>query len=189
VALPAHSGPWPLIHFHNQFSQTVGLLGREISSSQGLYLTQDNTNTEKTHTHLTSMPYVGFEATIPASERAKKAHALDRAVTVTGVYKLCIIYYRMHFKKFKLTESKRPEIICLLSVAEEFFNLTFQRHSTSSNNRTSSVSTRTIFSLAELFSVVAKIKLVNSSVSNMWPLVTRQSISGTSRTNRGLLSI
>jgi hypothetical protein len=29
------------------------------------------------------MPWVGFEPTIPASERAKTVHALDRAVTVT----------------------------------------------------------------------------------------------------------
>jgi hypothetical protein len=32
------------------------------------------------------MPCVGFETTIPASERAKTAHALDRAVTVTGEF-------------------------------------------------------------------------------------------------------
>jgi hypothetical protein len=30
------------------------------------------------------MPCVGFEPTIPASERAKTVHALDRAATVTG---------------------------------------------------------------------------------------------------------
>jgi hypothetical protein len=28
------------------------------------------------------MPWVGFESTIPASERAKTVHALDRAATV-----------------------------------------------------------------------------------------------------------
>jgi hypothetical protein len=28
MALPSHSGPWPLIQFCNHFSQTVGLLGR-----------------------------------------------------------------------------------------------------------------------------------------------------------------
>jgi hypothetical protein len=39
-----------------------------------------------THTHRTSMPYVGFEPTIPASERAKTFHALDRAATVTGTF-------------------------------------------------------------------------------------------------------
>jgi hypothetical protein len=29
------------------------------------------------------MPYVGFEPTIPASERAKTVHASDRSATVT----------------------------------------------------------------------------------------------------------
>jgi hypothetical protein len=43
--------------------------------------TQDNTNTEQTHTIQTSMARVGFEPTIPGSERAKIVkivHALDR---------------------------------------------------------------------------------------------------------------
>jgi hypothetical protein len=31
------------------------------------------------------MPYVGFEPTIPASERAKTVHALNRSSTVTGL--------------------------------------------------------------------------------------------------------
>jgi hypothetical protein len=31
------------------------------------------------------MPYMGFEPTIPASEQAKKVHALDSSATVTGV--------------------------------------------------------------------------------------------------------
>jgi hypothetical protein len=69
-------------------SQTVGLLGRVISSSQGLYLYR-TTQTQKdahTHTHQTSMPCVGFEPTISASERAKTVHALDLAATVTGTY-------------------------------------------------------------------------------------------------------
>jgi hypothetical protein len=34
------------------------------------------------------MPCVGFEPTIPASERAKTVHALDRSATVTGNYLL-----------------------------------------------------------------------------------------------------
>jgi hypothetical protein len=32
------------------------------------------------------MPWVGFEPTIPGSERAKTVHALDRSTTVTGVF-------------------------------------------------------------------------------------------------------
>jgi hypothetical protein len=40
----------------------------------------------KAHTHKLqkSMPWMEFEYTIPASERAKKMHALDRSATVTG---------------------------------------------------------------------------------------------------------
>jgi hypothetical protein len=65
--------------------KTAGLLERVISSSQGLYL---NTGKHKhrinTYTYQTSMPFVGFEPTIPASERAKTVHVLDRSATVTG---------------------------------------------------------------------------------------------------------
>jgi hypothetical protein len=38
MALPAHSGPRPLLQFRNHFSQTVRLPGRVISPSQGRYL-------------------------------------------------------------------------------------------------------------------------------------------------------
>jgi hypothetical protein len=85
MALPAYSGPRPLIQFINNFSQTVELLGRVIGPSQGRYL---NTGQPKhrinAYTHQTSMPWVWFESTIPASERAKAVRALDRAAAVTG---------------------------------------------------------------------------------------------------------
>jgi hypothetical protein len=65
--------------------QTLELLGRVISSSQGLYLnTGQHKHRINTYTHQTSMPCVGFEPTIPASERAKTVHVLDRSATVTG---------------------------------------------------------------------------------------------------------
>jgi hypothetical protein len=67
-------------------SQTVGLLGRVISSTQGLYLKRGQRKQKNAHTHQTSMTWVGFEPKIPASERAKTVHALDRSATVTGVY-------------------------------------------------------------------------------------------------------
>jgi hypothetical protein len=71
--------------FHFSFldlRQSVGLLGRVISSSQGLCLYR---NTKKTHTYTKHLfPCVRFEPTIPASERAKTVHALDRSTTVTG---------------------------------------------------------------------------------------------------------
>jgi hypothetical protein len=79
---PFHFGLLDLRH-------SVGLLGQVISLSQGLYLytnTEKHTHTHKhTHKHWTSMPWVGFEPTIPASERAKTEHVLDRSATVTGL--------------------------------------------------------------------------------------------------------
>jgi hypothetical protein len=75
--------PWPLLQFRNLFTQMVGLLRRGMSPSQGRYPHTGQHNTKYTHTH-TSMPRVGFESTIPASERAKTVHASDRAATVTG---------------------------------------------------------------------------------------------------------
>jgi hypothetical protein len=51
MALPAHSGPWPLIQFRNHFSQTVGLLGRVISPLQGHYLnTGQHKHNKRIHT-------------------------------------------------------------------------------------------------------------------------------------------
>jgi hypothetical protein len=71
--------------FHLIILQTVGLLGRVISPSQGLYLnTGQHKHRKNTYTYHTSMPCVGFEPTIPASERAKAVHSLDRSATVTG---------------------------------------------------------------------------------------------------------
>jgi hypothetical protein len=84
--LPAHSGPWHLIQYRNHFSQKVGFLGQVISLSQGLYLnTGQHKHRIKAYTHQTSMPWVGFEPTIPASERVKTVHVSDRAATVTGM--------------------------------------------------------------------------------------------------------
>jgi hypothetical protein len=85
VALLAHSGPRPLIQFRNHFSQTAGLNARVISSSQGLYLnTGQSKHRINAYTRQTSTPWVGFELTIPASERAKTVHALDSMATMTG---------------------------------------------------------------------------------------------------------
>jgi hypothetical protein len=47
--------------------------------------THRTTQTQNKHTQ-TSMPGVGFEPTIPAFERAKIVHALDRAATVIGTF-------------------------------------------------------------------------------------------------------
>jgi hypothetical protein len=79
-----HAQPSAAVCEHCTWSltQSVCLLGREISPSQGRYLHRgqhkQNKRTE------TSMPQVGFEPTIPVFERAKIIHALDRAATVLG---------------------------------------------------------------------------------------------------------
>jgi hypothetical protein len=50
--------------------QTLGLLGQSISLSQGLCLNRGrHKQILNAYTHQTSMPYVGFEPMIPASDR------------------------------------------------------------------------------------------------------------------------
>jgi hypothetical protein len=97
MSLPAQSGPWLLIQFRNHFSQTVGLLGRVISPSQGLSL---NTGQYKQringYTRQTAMLELGFEPTIPASKQENTVHALDRAATVTCL--LLIRFIRINLK-------------------------------------------------------------------------------------------
>jgi hypothetical protein len=68
-----------LVFFMFIILQTVGLLGREISSSQGLYL---NTNRINTYTYQTSMTYMVFEPMIPASERGKNSRLPWPAVVI-----------------------------------------------------------------------------------------------------------
>jgi hypothetical protein len=64
------------------FTQSLGLVGRVISPSQGRYLhTGQHDHRINAHKQR-SMPGVGFESTIPAFERAEAVHALDRAATV-----------------------------------------------------------------------------------------------------------
>jgi hypothetical protein len=73
--------------------QTVGLFGRVISPSQGRYLnTGQHKHRINAYTHQTSMPWVGFEPTIPATKRVKTVHALDRAATVTGLLTYIILF-------------------------------------------------------------------------------------------------
>jgi hypothetical protein len=59
--------------------QSVGLLGRGISPTQGRYPHRATQTQNKRRR--TSMPWVGFELTIPVLEREKIFHASDRAAT------------------------------------------------------------------------------------------------------------
>jgi hypothetical protein len=79
MALPAHSGPSPLIQYRNHFSQTLGLLGWVISPLQGRYLnTGQHKHRINAYTHQIFMSRVGVEPTIPASEWENRVHALVR---------------------------------------------------------------------------------------------------------------
>jgi hypothetical protein len=55
------------------------------------------------------MPFVGFEHTIPASERAKTVHALDRWVTVTGSIKNKVL--KIEGEEFNLYNEIREKLL------------------------------------------------------------------------------
>jgi hypothetical protein len=63
--------------------QLVGLLGRGIRPTQGLYLHTEQHNTEKRR-H-TSMPRVGFETKTPVFERPNEVPASDSSAIGTGI--------------------------------------------------------------------------------------------------------
>jgi hypothetical protein len=83
MALPAHSGPRPVIQSRNHFF-TVGRIPWTSDQPVARPLHRHRTTKTQNKRTETSMPWVGFEPTIPAFERAKRVHALDRAATVTG---------------------------------------------------------------------------------------------------------
>jgi hypothetical protein len=78
-------GPGLFFIFLIFFTQTE-LLGWVISSSQGRY---PHTG-QRRHRH--SWPWVGFEPTIPAFERTKTVHALDRAAIMIGLRTSTILF-------------------------------------------------------------------------------------------------
>jgi hypothetical protein len=79
--------PWALVSDFQFYDHVTDgrTLGRVINSSQGLYLnTGQHKHRINIYTYQTFMTCVGFGPTIPASERAKTVHVLDRSATVTG---------------------------------------------------------------------------------------------------------
>jgi hypothetical protein len=77
--------------------ESVGLLGLGISSLQGRYL--HRTAQTQNKRRQTSMPWVGFEPTIPVFQRAKTFHASDRAATVIGQRPLFMSDFNRKFSK------------------------------------------------------------------------------------------
>jgi hypothetical protein len=80
MALSTHSGPWPIIYFHNHFFTD----GRTPWTSDQPVARSLRKHRINTYTHQTYMPLMGFESMIPGSERAKTVHALHRTATVIG---------------------------------------------------------------------------------------------------------
>jgi hypothetical protein len=78
-------GPLSLIFSFIIILQTVGIIGREISSSQSLSLnTGQHKHRINTYTYQTSMHCVEVETTIPPSEWPKTVHALDFSATLSS---------------------------------------------------------------------------------------------------------
>jgi hypothetical protein len=83
VALQSLKDPGRLTYrrFLELFRQTVGLLGRAISPSQGLYLHR-TTQYRKTRINIHALS--GIRTHGPSNQPAK-THASDRTATVTGI--------------------------------------------------------------------------------------------------------
>jgi hypothetical protein len=109
-------GPWPMNFSSMIISQTVGLLGRVISSSHRLYLNAEQHKTQNKHTYETSISCVGFEPTIPASERAKTVHALDRWTIVAGILGGCFFLFQVEKCSLQPNENKSSRTYNLLKV-------------------------------------------------------------------------
>jgi hypothetical protein len=113
-------GPCLLLFSFMIILQMVGLLGWVISPSQGLYLnTGQHKHIINAYTHQTSMPRVGLEPTIPASEREKTVHALDRAATVTSARRTLLpdkYIEAHHFTKFYVFYETRSFIATFITI-------------------------------------------------------------------------
>jgi hypothetical protein len=95
AAVPGDVSPTPLIkkqtkeNYLSIYSYTVDLLHSLYDSLEGnqpvaRQLPTHRTAQTQNKSTQTSMHQVGFEPTIPAFERGKRVHALDRAATVIG---------------------------------------------------------------------------------------------------------
>jgi hypothetical protein len=84
MALQPFVGPWPLLQFRNPFytdGRTPWTSDQPVARPLPTHRT---TQTPNRSTHKHPCLSVGLEPTIPAFERAKTVHALDRAATLIG---------------------------------------------------------------------------------------------------------
>jgi hypothetical protein len=70
------------------------------------------------------MPCVGFEPTIPASERAKTVYVLDRSATVTGLITSASIKFNLISTPDYTARSHRCENLRSLTTANTEFGTT-----------------------------------------------------------------
>jgi hypothetical protein len=82
TALQPFVGHWPFFQFLSLY--TVGRTPWTGDQSVARPLPVHRTTRTQNKRKQKSIPWLGFETTIPAFELAKKVHALDRAATVTG---------------------------------------------------------------------------------------------------------
>jgi hypothetical protein len=85
MALQPFVGPWPLLQFRKLFytdGRTPWTGDQPVARPLPTHRT---TQTQNKRTQ-TSMSRVGFGSTIPAFERVKAVHALDRVAVVIGSY-------------------------------------------------------------------------------------------------------
>jgi hypothetical protein len=91
LALQPQFGPWPTsmkLSVSLRFSRTPWAGDQLVARPLPVHKHRKM----HTHIHYTSMPWVGFEPTIPASELAKTVHASERSATVTG----CLLHINLH---------------------------------------------------------------------------------------------
>jgi hypothetical protein len=119
-----HSGPWPFIQFRNHFSQTVGLLGRVISLSQGPLPEHRTTQTQNKRIHIPNIHAVSgirtHDPSVPSGWRQFMSACLgttsrEDETVVLEVFRLsCGIYFLF------------PEcVLCVLPIASLNFILLY----------------------------------------------------------------
>jgi hypothetical protein len=94
--------PWNAL-FHFSFlilGQSVGLLGRGISTSQGLYL--HRTTQTQIKRAQTFIPQVGFEPTVLVFERAKTVNTFVRPATRNCVKTINRTFRNFHQQQYQL---------------------------------------------------------------------------------------
>jgi len=93
ITLIRHTHTQTHTHTH---THTLGRtrLDKRSDRSRGLYLTTHNTHNRQIFMHPAE-----FELTIPANERPQ-THALDRAVTGTGIWFDIILTYKSHLLNY-----------------------------------------------------------------------------------------